>query len=199
MKIYLFLFAILAFPALLFATGSSESDYYQGGTSQQSYQGSTHVVIPYGVTVVDRDSGLQDKGLSIITIPSSVIQIGNYAFSGNVLSSVTIPDSVTSIGERAFNNNRLTSVFIGKSVTSIGVSAFRNNRLTSITIPDSVTTIGSWAFYDNPDLKSITIGANVKMDYYQDAIPCTNFYIDGGRRAGTYSSDGRNWTYSPRR
>ena len=40
--------------------------------------------------------------LTSVTIPSSVIGIGNWSFFNVDLTSVAIPDSVTSIGDFAF-------------------------------------------------------------------------------------------------
>ncbi|SVD35760.1 uncharacterized protein METZ01_LOCUS388614, partial [marine metagenome] len=70
-----------------------------------------------------------------VTIPSSVTEIGDYAFSGcNSLKSVTIPNNVTSIGNYAFREcHSLASVEIGNGVESIGSEAFSScESLTSI-------------------------------------------------------------------
>jgi len=171
MKLFLLFFTILVFPSLLFAGGETDNVSYQGGT---------YAVIPYGVTYIDRDSGLSNKGLTSLKIPSSVTIIGDSAFNRNLLTSVTIPDSVTSIGYNAFSDNRLTSV----------------------TIPDSVIFIRSGAFANN-DLRSITIGADVNWDVdysSQQSRSFTEAYKKNNRRAGTYTSpDGQNWNYSSRR
>ena len=94
-----------------------------------------------------------------IEIPSSVTDIGNFAFSGcSGLKSIMIPSSVTDIGDYAFYDcSGLTSITIPSSVTSIGVQSFCHcSGLTSITIPSSVTNIGNLAFfYGCSNLKTI--------------------------------------------
>ena len=101
-------------------------------------------------------------GLTSITIPDSVTEIGYHAFSGCTgLTSITIPDSVTKLS--GFHGcTGLTSIVIPDSVTEIGESAFSGcTGLTSIVIPDSVTEIGNWAFDGCTGLTSVTIGNSV--------------------------------------
>ena len=59
-------------------------------------------------------------------VPSSVVAIGAYAFSGvNGLTSVDLPDGVTSIGDGAFwADQGLASVYLSKSITELGVGPF---------------------------------------------------------------------------
>ena len=106
-----------------------------------------------------------------VTIPGTinglpVTSIGNYAFARHpTLTSVTIPDSVTNIGDYAFtavdSYSSLTKVTIGNSVTSIGNGAFLFcTSLTSVTIPGSVTSIGDRAFNACFSLTEITVDKN---------------------------------------
>ncbi len=108
------------------------------------------------------------------TIPDSVTNIGDTAFSGcDSLTSVTIPDSVTSIGYYAFDGTkyydtdtnwengvlyignhliRAKSDVGGEYVIKAGTKTIADSAfeycasLTSVTIPDSVTNIGGTAF-----------------------------------------------------
>jgi len=89
-----------------------------------------------------------------LIIPDNTIHLQDYRDRG--LTHVSIPTSVKSIGSNAFNGNELTSVHIPNSVTTIGKLAFANNELTDITISDSVITIEEGAFYCN-SYTSVTI------------------------------------------
>ena len=104
------------------------------------------------------------SGLTSITIPSSVISLGEGCFDGcRGLTSITIPSSVTSLGKSCFEGCRsLTSITIPSSVTSLGESCFSGCYvLTSITIPSSVTLLGRSCFYNCSGLTSITIPSSV--------------------------------------
>lgn len=120
--------------------------------------GLTSITIPNGVTNIGEYAFSECYGLTSITIPGSVTSIGDNAFHGCYgLTSITIPNSVMSIGNNAFNYcPGLTSVMIGNGVTSIGYQAFFNCRkLTSLILPNSITSIGSIAFAECIILSSI--------------------------------------------
>ena len=69
-----------------------------------------------------------DKGITEVTLPECVTEIGTSAFSGRTnLLSVIIPENVTTLDLYAFSDCcNLESVVIGSNVTSIGFSAFYN-------------------------------------------------------------------------
>ena len=119
-------------------------------------------------TVAIADHAFFLTGLTSIEIPSSVISIGDYAFSLCVnLSSITLGENsqLISIGDHAFSGcGNLASVTFGKDsqLISIGDNAFYMcSGLTSIEIPSSVTSIGGAAFAFCSGLTSIEIPSRV--------------------------------------
>jgi hypothetical protein len=137
----------------------------------------------------------------VVSIPTTITDlpvtgIGNYAYAGTGLTSVTIPNGVTNIGEGAFEGcDSLTGITVDaenafyrstngvlfdhsetmlieypgglagsyaipSGVTSIGDSAFDGcASLTIVAIPSSVTNIGEGAFDDCTRLSGITVDA----------------------------------------
>ena len=137
------------------------------------------IVIPSGVTSIEKEAFSGCTNLTSVTISDSVTSIGKSAFEGcNGLTSITIPDSVTSIGERAFYYcNSLTSITIPNGVTSIEPSTFYYcSSLASIAIPNGVTSIGYDAFSYCDSLTSITIPNSVTSMGY-NVFNGTKLYV----------------------
>jgi hypothetical protein len=133
----------------------------------------------------------------------SVTSIGYYAFGGcGELTTITIPNSVTNFDDYAFSlfegrldavyytgdvagwcgitfgngsanpldiahnlyidNNLVTDIIIPETITKIkAYTFFGATCLTSLTIPNSVTSIGNSAFFGCTGLTSVTIGNGV--------------------------------------
>jgi len=89
-------------------------------------------------------------------IPESITTIGSYAFYGNI--SAVIPGSITSLSEGAINESSAENIILMEGINEIQDYALSGNYyVTSIEIPSSVTTIGSNAFADNEYLTEIIV------------------------------------------
>ncbi len=116
-----------------------------------------------------------------ITIPDSVISIGDYAFQDcDSLMSIVIPDSITSIGKGAFIGcddladedgfvivkdilfdyfGQDSAIVIPNGVIRIDSEAFKLKRkIKSVTLPDSVTHISDYAFHGCNNLANVNTG-----------------------------------------
>ena len=126
----------------------------------------------------------QNETFDRVVVGYGVRSIGNYAFYGfSGLTSVTIPETVTQIGAGAFSQTGLTSVAIPDSVVSIGSAAFSGTGLTSVHIPDSVLHIEFTAFHDCPDLAflcSTTTNGEAKQYADDSHIPFVLCYDQQG-------------------
>ena len=149
-------------------------------TSDISLNDISSVSVGTNVTSIGLEAFYGATGLASITIPDSVISIGESAFNGTGLTSITIPPLVTSIGSSAFyNNHMLSSVTFepGSLLGRISSHAFSNDSgisiLTSITIPASVTSIDSYAFANTTKLSSVTFEADSSLN----SIESMAFYL----------------------
>ena len=133
-------------------------DYYSPDYSPFAYDESvTSVVIGEGVTSVGKASFLYCYNITDVSLPSTLQRIGDGAFYGNDLGSLTIPDSVTELGNYAFSHCAgLTTVILSEGLTEIPGDAFGDcEALTDITIPAGVTDISGNAFYNCGNLTTI--------------------------------------------
>lgn len=127
------------------------------------YTDITGITVPDSVVAIGNNAFAYTK-LKSIVLPEGITKIEDYTFNHcDVLGSTIIPNSVTEIGKQAFYGcSGLTSVTIGNKVSFIDDSAFKGSGLRKVTIPKNVKGVGNEAFADCVWLKSLTIKKGVK-------------------------------------
>lgn len=142
----------------------AKNDAYDNEEYSRDYVGD--VVIPeaivyedkeYPVTAIDQYSFWMCWDLTSVTIPPSVVSIGEEAFSDCIgLQSIEIPGSVKSIGDRIFARCQGLEAIYGEYasedhrllIMNGEIKGVADHGLTTCIVPDNVTYIGSLAFAD---------------------------------------------------
>jgi len=135
-----------------------QSNSIVGSSSSPACAGA--VTIPEGITVVDNSAFYLRSGVTSVSLPTTLLTIGNSSFRGTSITSISIPVNLTSIGFEAFamvQAVNVTSVTFatGSKLSNIGVRAFQYTDFSTIIIPPLVTSIGVDIFNLNSSLSSI--------------------------------------------
>ena len=163
----------------------------------------TEYAVPNSVTTLVGSSFRGCKKQSRVSIPDSVKVLGSFTFKDTGLTTVTVPSSVENIGNGTFaycpnllsieveaNNTNFTSVngvlydkSVNKlfqfpagmsvnnftfpvSVNELGYCSFAgSNLITNITIPSRITTIGREAFKDCKNLAYLEYLGTTEVDH----------------------------------
>ncbi len=133
------------------------------------YSEFTQLSLPNSIIEIG-DSAFAYSKLTQLSLPSSLVRIGTGAFIRSRLTELIIPDSVTEIGDMAFMVSELTELALSNSLVKIGTNAFLYSKLTELVIPDSVTEIGFGAFSFIQD-SEVVLPENCK--YYSNTFPST--------------------------
>ena len=116
------------------------------------------------ITSIDNSMFAFSQYLSEITLPSSLVRIGDNAFMGCYnMTRLYIPEGVTSIGEAAFYScTILSDVQLPESLESLGNIVFGECKsITEIEIPSGVKSIGTDLFFSCESLESVILPAGI--------------------------------------
>ncbi len=120
--------------------------------------------IEEGITGVGQGAFCVLTQLENISLPDSLISIGNYGFYRANCKTLTLPKHLQNIGAMAFSElDYLVEIVLPDSMTSLGQYAFSSTSLRKITIPVSITEIPLGTFYYCWDLIQICYKGSEKQ------------------------------------
>lgn len=169
--------------------------------------------ITFTVTKIGGNGGKVNswKGVTAVTLPSSLEMLDRYAFSGSSIPTITLPASLKDISRAAFSE---TSAILAEIIVEEGNTKFKavdgilysadEKQLISVpvgktfdsgifTIPDGVETVWSNSIKSNHNINKIVIPAsvtNIELDWSPIGHLCTSLKsIEVDAENPNYSSD----------
>ncbi len=129
-----------------------------------------------GITKIG-DEAFEDCKLEEITIPNSVIELGNNIFYNcSLLSDVNLPENITAITQGMFRAcTSLVTIDIPDTVKEIANAAFTDcTSLTSLEYPKSLEVLGSSAFQGCTSLKNAILPEGLEIIEHSVYRECSN-------------------------
>ncbi len=146
----------------------------------------SEVVLPQGITKIEKDTFYKHPNLKSIVIPEGVTSIEYYAFNDCInLTSIVFPSSVTSIGYCVIGGcDSLTKITVdennpiydSRNNCNAIIKTSENTLIAgckNTIIPNTVTVIGSNAFYMCSGLSDIEIPSSVVEIEFMAFNGCT--------------------------
>jgi hypothetical protein len=153
----------------------------------------TRVIIPsyldgFEVTVIGQNA-LNNKGISVLSLPSTLQLVEDSAFANNEIYGLNIPASVLEVRSKAFMNNKIAYLNLPSTLKVVGDFAFSQNKLSQINYDDQETQVDITAFTtDTSYLRYYTHGDSLDV-FYQIVNNEIHIWGDDGECDGNSS----NW------
>ena len=148
---------------------------YKGSYNSEYMEYGKEVVIPetveykdkiYSVTRIGKDAFANCKELEDITIPNSVVGIGNLAFYATPWYD-NQPDGLVYAGKVVYEykGSMAEGAIVKLKEGTLGIADFAFANISSsfsVDMPNSIENIGKYAFYNCPGLPSLSLPENLR-------------------------------------
>ncbi len=138
--------------------------------------GLSRINVPASVLQIKKQAFMGTANLKdgfTIETGSTLQVLGESVFNGSAVKNVSLPTSVLAIGNSCFANSKIEDVNLG-SVVLIPTGAFANCAyLTEITIPDTVSEIRAHAFINCDALATVVVNGT-----WNNTVNATNLVSD---------------------
>lgn len=149
--------------------------------------------IPDGVTTIGNTAFMDNKIITNVVMPDSVLTVNNGTIAGNPigafagcsnLNNIVLSTNLEKIANSMFADcKKLISLNLPNGVNEIGTYAFyRCTGLTTVNIPNSVTVIGYYAFSGCTNLTSFIVPDSVTSignNAFSGCTSLTDIYYTG--------------------
>lgn len=130
------------------------------------------VNIERGITRIGDNAFCYDgrscPSLANLSLPVTLLSIGDHAFEGSALKEVSFPKQLKTVGSYAFFDTPLRKLELSGSVAELGMFAFSCTELTEAILPDGLEALETGLFLGcaalerielNPGLRSVDLSA----------------------------------------
>ena len=108
----------------------------------------------------------QVTGITEITLPNTIVNIGRESFYKSKITSLAFPNSVKILSDGGADWGNLQSIVLNEGLEYIGNGSLeRNNLKGELVIPSTVKYIGYDAFNGNCYISSVSFGENSQLEY----------------------------------
>lgn len=120
------------------------------------------------VTAVGKYGFYNVKYAHRVSLPESILRMGDYAFNGSSLQTFDyVPQTALNVGNYAFSDCReLTAVKFGSAQYTFGDYCFEKTAAETLTAEQSTLTLGSYCFQDSPALQSAELSGTITIGEY---------------------------------
>ena len=152
----------------------SRSNYYIADGMVRSIHGDTLVMcfgvwsgnksLPEGIRVIAPEVFKGNNTLRRFDLPSTLEEIGDYAFASRTVDIVGLPYGLKRIGSKWLDGNATMNdtMILPATVEYLGDEAFSHCSLTTLVLSDSLKVIPRHMILGSNDLRSIYVGSHVE-------------------------------------